>query len=212
MPQQNMTVFIVDDDQAVRESLEDLLDSVGINTRVFTSALDFLAAYSSDEPGCLVLDVRMPGMSGLELQQELNRQEIPLPVIILTGHGDVPMAVQAMKQGALDFIQKPFRDQDLLDQINHALHCSSGQCAKQHHIEEIKQRIQTLTRREHQIMQMIVAGKANKVIAIELDLSQRTVEVHRANVMHKLQVCSVADLVRVVTQVELGLDNTPHSL
>lgn len=201
---QNLTVFIVDDDEAVRESLEDLLDSVGIRVRVFASAIDFLAGYSADEPGCLILDVRMPGMSGLELQQELNRRKILLPVIILTGHGDVPMAVQAMKQGALDFIQKPFRDQDLLDQVNHALHNSNEQYDKQQQIEQIKQQLQTLTTREHQIMQMIIEGKANKVIAAELDLSQRTVEVHRANVMHKLQVCSVADLVRMVTEAGLS--------
>lgn len=200
MPHKNLTVFIVDDDEAVRESLEDLLDSVGLNVQTYASAADFLAGYSADELGCLILDVRMPGMSGLELQQELNRRNMSLPVIILTGHGDVPMAVQAMKQGALDFIQKPFRDQNLLDQVNKALDNSNGKYTLQQRVEQTNQQIQTLTSREQQVMQMTVEGMPNKVIAIDLGVSQRTIEVHRANMMRKLQADSLADLVRKVTE------------
>ena len=204
MANEEATVFIVDDDNAVRESLADLLDSVGIKVQTFANANDFLGSYTSDSIGCLVLDILMPGMSGLELQQELNRRESLLSVILITGHGDIPMAVQAMRLGALDFLQKPFRDQDLLDRINHAL----NSCNKQHDTQQqtlsVKEHIHNLTPREHQVMQMIVEGKANKVIAIDLELSQRTIEVHRKNVMQKLEARSLAELVRIVTQTGLA--------
>ncbi len=200
MTNQELTVFIVDDDQAVREALTDLMDSVGYNTASYANANDFLADYSTERLGCLVSDIRMPGMSGLELQQELNRREAILPIILITGHGDVPMAVQAMRDGALDFIQKPFRDQELLDLVNSALQSCDKQQNNQQQNQSVKKHIHNLTPREHQVMQMIVDGKANKVIAIDLGLSQRTIEVHRSNVMHKLEARSVADLVRIVTQ------------
>ncbi|PWQ93849.1 response regulator transcription factor [Leucothrix arctica] len=200
MTNQRLTVFIVDDDQAVRDSLTDLMDSVGLTTTSYATADDFLADYSKERMGCLVSDIRMPGMSGLELQQELNRREAMLPIILITGHGDVPMAVQAMRDGALDFIQKPFRDQALLDLVNQALQSCDKQQNLQQQTESVKSHIHDLTRRENQVMEMIVEGKANKVIAIDLGLSQRTIEVHRANVMHKLEARSVADLVRIVTQ------------
>ena len=200
MTNQELTVFIVDDDQAVREALTDLMDSVGHNTSSYANANDFLADYSTERLGCLVSDIRMPGMSGLELQQELNRREAILPIILITGHGDVPMAVQAMRDGALDFIQKPFRDQELLDLVNGALQSCNKQQNNQQQNQSVKKHIHNLTPREHQVMQMIVDGKANKVIAIDLGLSQRTIEVHRSNVMHKLEARSVADLVRIVTQ------------
>ena len=203
MTNHEATVFIVDDDQAVRESLADLMDSVDIKVETFATANDFLSSYSADSIGCLILDIRMPGMSGLELQQELNRREALIPVILITGHGDVPMAVQAMRQGALDFLQKPFRDQELLDRVNHALQSSNHHSDNQQQTQSVKNHIQELTPREHQVMEMIIEGKANKVIALDLGLSQRTIEVHRANVMHKLQARSLADLVRIVTQTGL---------
>ena len=195
-----LTVFVVDDDQAVRDSLADLMDSVGLKVQTYATAMDFLADYSAERLGCLVLDIRMPGMSGLELQKELNRRESMLPLILITGHGDVPMAVQAIQEGALDFIQKPFRDQELLDRVNQALNSCNKQQDIQQQTQSVKKHIHDLTPREHQVMQMIVEGKANKVIAIDLQLSQRTIEVHRKNVMQKLEAHSLAELVRIVTQ------------
>lgn len=204
MINQALTVFIVDDDKAVRDSLTDLMDSVGIKGQSYATASDFLSNYSAERLGCLVLDIRMPGMSGLELQQELNRREAMLPIILITGHGDVPMAVQAMRNGALDFIQKPFHNQALLDIINLALQGCDKQQNNQQQTRSVKEHIRKLTPRERQVMQMVVNGKANKVIAMDLELSQRTVEAHRANVMKKLEARSVADLVRVVTQIGMA--------
>ncbi len=194
------TVFIVDDDDEVRDSLEDLVDSVGLKAEIFASAQEFLAAYDPLRAGCLVLDIRMPGMSGLELQEKLGEQQAVLPIIFITGHGDVPMAVEAMRRGAVDFIQKPFRDQDLLDRINSALAQGVGRREDMQEQRAIEERIHSLTRRERQVMEMVVEGKANKVIAIDLGLSQRTVEVHRANVMEKMRAKTLADLVRMVSR------------
>jgi len=204
MSDNNPNVFIVDDDQAVRESLSDLMDSVGLNAETFASAQEFLTRYTPSLWGCLVLDIRMLGMSGLELQDELTRRGSLLPTIFITGHGDVPMAVQAMRRGAMDFIQKPFREQDLLDSINLAL--ENGAKIRESELERqtVRQQVESLTPREREVMDKIIAGKSNKVIATDLGLSQRTVEVHRANVMEKLQVRSLADLVRLVTHA--GLD------
>jgi two-component system response regulator FixJ len=203
MTDKNLTVFIVDDDRAVRDSLADLVDSVGLRAETFANAKEFLTHEPTERCGCLVLDIRMPGMSGLELQEELARRGTTLPVIFITGHGDIPMAVQAMRLGAQDFIQKPFREQELLDRINLALETSSRERDIQLERQVVKNQISDLTRRELEVMNMIVAGKANKVIALDLCLSQRTVEVHRANVMDKLHVRSLADLVRVVTRIGL---------
>ena len=194
------TVFIVDDDDEVRDSLEDLVDSVGLKAEIFASAQEFLAAYDPLRAGCLVLDIRMPGMSGLELQQKLGERQAVLPIIFITGHGDIPMAVEAMRRGAVDFIQKPFRDQDLLDRINSALAQGVGRREDMEEQRVIEERIHSLTRRERQVMEMVVEGKANKVIAIDLGLSQRTVEVHRANVMEKMRAKTLADLVRMVSR------------
>ena len=194
------TVFIVDDDDAVRDSLEDLVDSVGLKAEIFASAQEFLAAYDPLRAGCLVLDIRMPGMSGLELQERLGERQAVLPIIFITGHGDIPMAVEAMRRGAVDFIQKPFRDQDLLDRINSALAQGVGRREDMEEQRVIEERIHSLTRRERQVMEMVVEGKANKVIAIDLGLSQRTVEVHRANVMEKMRTKTLADLVRMVSR------------
>ncbi|MFO7303955.1 MAG: response regulator FixJ [Gammaproteobacteria bacterium] len=195
------TIFVVDDDAAVRDALKLLLRSVGQAVETFASAQEFLDAYSEDRPGCLVLDIRMPGMSGLELQQKLNEKHSILPIIFITGHGDVPMAVEAMQAGAVDFIQKPFRDQDLIDRINQALEKDSMNRAALSERNDIRRRLETLTPREREVLDLVVRGKANKVIAGDLKLSQRTVEIHRARVMEKMQASSLAHLVRMVLEV-----------
>lgn len=195
------TVFVVDDDAAVRDALKLLLRSVGHAVETYGSAQEFLEAYGEDRPGCLVLDIRMPGMSGLELQQKLNEKHSILPIIFITGHGDVPMAVEAMQAGAVDFIQKPFRDQDLIDRINQALEKDSANRAALGERNDIRRRLETLTPREREVLDLVVHGKANKVIAGDLKLSQRTVEIHRARVMEKMQASSLAHLVRMVLEV-----------
>lgn len=195
------TVFVVDDDAAVRDALKLLLRSVGHAVETYGSAQEFLDAYGEDRPGCLVLDIRMPGMSGLELQQKLNEKHSILPIIFITGHGDVPMAVEAMQAGAVDFIQKPFRDQDLIDRINQALEKDSANRAALGERNDIRRRLETLTPREREVLDLVVHGKANKVIAGDLKLSQRTVEIHRARVMEKMQASSLAHLVRMVLEV-----------
>jgi two-component system response regulator FixJ len=195
-------IFVVDDDAAVRDALKLLLRSVGQSVETYASAQEFLDAYSEDRPGCLVLDIRMPGMSGLELQQKLNERHSILPIIFITGHGDVPMAVEAMQAGAVDFIQKPFRDQDLIDRINQALEKDANNRAALGERNDIRKRLETLTPREREVLDLVVHGKANKVIAGDLKLSQRTVEIHRARVMEKMQASSLAHLVRMVLEVQ----------
>jgi two-component system response regulator FixJ len=190
-------IYVVDDDDGMRRALDTLLGTVGFKTAVFSRPSDFLANFKPDLPGCLVLDIRMPGMSGLELQQHLNRMGSMLPVIFITGHGDVPMAVQAMKEGAFEFIQKPFRDQDLLDRINHALKQDAENRTLVARRAEVLHRLESLTPRERQVMELVVDGAANKVIAIDLELSERTVEIHRAKVMEKMGARSVAHLVKL---------------
>jgi FixJ family two-component response regulator len=191
-------VFIVDDDDAVRESLEFLMKSINQPAESYASAKDFLAAYHPDKPGCLLLDIRMPGMSGIELQEELKRREAHIPIIFITGHGDVPMAVKAIQAGAADFIQKPFRDQELIDRIREVLVDDAQERAERLERSEILHRMSTLTEREREVMEQVVVGKANKVVAIDLSVSQRTVEIHRANVMEKMKAKSLAQLVRLV--------------
>jgi len=190
-------VYVVDDDDGMRRALDTLLSTVGYKTAVFSRPSEFLANFKADSPGCLVLDIRMPDMSGLEVQQHLNRMGSMLPVIFITGHGDVPMAVQAMKEGAFEFIQKPFRDQDLLDRINHALKQDAENRNTVARRAEVLHRLESLTPRERQVMDLVVDGAANKVIAIDLDLSERTVEIHRAKVMEKMGARSVAHLVKL---------------
>ena len=197
MTESDPTVFIVDDDDEVRDSLEDLIDSVGYQTEKFASAAEFLAAFDPAKPGCLVLDIRMPGMSGLELQERLNEHGSALPIIFITGHGDVPMAVEAMRRGAADFIQKPFRDQDLLDRIREALKTDKERREQQEQHHKVADRVGKLTNREREVFDLVVTGKPNKVIAYELGVSQRTVEIHRARVMEKMQARSLADLVKM---------------
>ena len=201
------TIYVVDDDDGMRRALDALLSTVGYTTVVFSRPSEFLATFSPDSPGCLVLDIRMPDMSGLEVQQQLNRRGSMLPVIFITGHGDVPMAVQAMKEGAFEFIQKPFRDQDLLDRINHALKLDGENRSTVARHADIQHRLETLTPRERQVMDLVVDGAANKVIAIDLALSERTVEIHRAKVMEKMGARSVAHLVKL----HLTLLGTPSA-
>jgi FixJ family two-component response regulator len=194
-------VYVVDDDSGVRSSILILLKSVGINTTTFASAREFLAAYDHSQPGCLILDIRMPGMSGMDLQLELNRLGAVLPIMFITGHGDVPMAVEAMQQGAFDFLQKPFRDQDLIQRIQRALERDESHRAALRQTDAIKMRLASLTPREREVLDLLADGKQNKVMAAELGLSQRTVEIHRANVMDKMQARSVAQLVRMLLDV-----------
>ena len=195
---QEATVFVVDDDDAVRESLVFLMKSIGLKAESFSSAQAFLDSYNAARAGCLVLDIRMPGMSGLELQDKLIQMGSILPIIFITGHGDVPMAVKAIKAGAADFVQKPFRDQELIDRIREVLEEDSHARAEKLQRTEILRRMETLTEREREVMGQVVDGKANKVVAIDLNVSQRTVEIHRANVMEKMKARSLAQLVRLV--------------
>ena len=202
MAKYKQTVFIVDDDEPVRDALRLLMKSVGHEAETFASGDEFLASCSQETSGCLILDIRMPGMSGLELQEQLHKQGVNIPIIFITGHGDVPMAVQAMKHGAIDFLQKPFREQDLVDRVNEALKKDVNTNKLALHLTEIEQRVSNLTPRERQIMNMIVQGKASKVIAINLGLSQRTVETHRTRIMRKMQSRSLAELVRMVVRMQ----------
>ena len=196
------TVFIVDDDQEVRQALALLMESVGLQVETFESGNDFLRQFDPDRPGCMILDVRMPGMSGLELQARLAAEAIHPPVIIITGHGDVPMAVRAVQAGAVDFIEKPFNDQALLDSVHRALDLDARKRGRASRLAEIRARLQTLTPREQEVMKLVVAGKRNKVIALELSVSQSTVEAHRARVMEKMEARSLSDLMRMVLAVE----------
>jgi two-component system, LuxR family, response regulator FixJ len=190
-------VYIVDDDEGMRRALTVLITTVGYNAVAYARPADFLAKFDAEQQACLVLDVRMPEMSGLEVQQHLNRAGSMLPVILITGHGDIPMAVQAMKDGAFDFLQKPFRDQELLDRINAALKQDAENREAIGRQADLKRRSETLTAREREVMLLVVDGRANKVIAIDLGLSERTVEIHRANVMEKMGARSVAHLVKM---------------
>ncbi len=195
-------VLIIDDDESVREALLFLMKSVNLNAKAYDSASQFMAGYEADVPGCLISDIRMPGMSGLELQQVLKKRNSQMPIIFITGHGDIAMAVEAIKQGAVDFLTKPFRDQDLLDSINAAMERDQQQRRKLDELEIVTKRLGTITARERQVLDRVVAGKANKVIAFELNLSHRTIEVHRSHVMEKMQVRSLAELVKSMQQLD----------
>jgi two-component system, LuxR family, response regulator FixJ len=200
--QRSPIVFIVDDDEAIRNSLRLLVKSIGLNATILGSAQEFLASYDPLQPGCLILDVRMPGMSGLELQQQLNLRGAVIPVIFISGHGDIPMAVEAMQQGAFDFLQKPFRDQDLIDRVQRAMERDRKNRAELSERSRIRERRDSLTPREREVLALVTSGKANKVMAADLGLSQRTVEIHRARVMEKMGASSLAQLVRMVMDLE----------
>lgn len=192
------TVFVVDDDEAVRESLALLVRSVGLEAETFASAQAFLDAYRPERRGCLITDIRMPGMSGLELQETLSRDDIRIPVIVLTGYGNVPAAVKALKGGAVDFVEKPFNPEALLDLIRQAIDRDAEIRELAAHEAEVAKRMALLTPREHEVMSLVVAGNANKVIALELAISERTVELHRGRIMKKMRARSLAELMRMV--------------
>ena len=196
------TVFVVDDDPAVRSSLEWLIGSIGLKVDTFETAEDFLSGLDPERPGCLVLDLRMPGIGGLELQQELARRGIPLPIIIISGHADVSTAVQAIKAGAVELLEKPFSDQALLDHINRAIELDRRWREIRARRDEISRHFELLTPREREVLAEILAGHANKVIAYDLGISERTVEVHRARVMRKMTCGSLAELVRMCIALE----------
>ena len=196
------TVFIVDDDDAVREALAALLDSIDLQTETFDSAAAFLDVYTPERSGCLLLDVRMRGLGGMELQQVLNQLHYDIPIIFLTGHGDVSLAVQAMRSGAFDFVEKPFRDQYLLERVNQALQLDLDRRRGRVERAVIQDQLARLTPREREVMERIVQGQPNKVVAIELGLSERTVEIHRAKVMAKAGARSLAELIGMLARCE----------
>jgi FixJ family two-component response regulator len=201
MSEKRAAVFVVDDDASMRRSLDTLLRSVGLDVRLFSSAQEFMQAERPDAPGCLVLDVRLPGMSGLAFQQELAKARIALPVIFITGHGDVPMTVRAMKAGAAEFLTKPFDDQVLLDAIHAAIERDHARRRDAASLAELQGRYRVLTEREREVMKLVVTGRVNKQIAAELGLSLVTVKVHRGQVMRKMRAKSVAELVRMADRL-----------
>lgn len=201
-PDIEQRVYIIDDDDAVRDAMSMLLETDSIAHSCFSSADEFFAHYNGKQRGCLVLDIRMPGMTGLELQSRLRQMDSTMPIIFMTGHGDVPMAVEAMRQGAIDFMRKPVIEQDLLVRIQQAFEHESGIRSEIQNREQSKARIQSLTQRELQIFEQVTEGQANKVIALDLGISERTVEVHRAQVMKKLGCKTLAQLVRIRIDLE----------
>ena len=195
-------VFIVDDDQEVRDAMQLLMESVGLPVSTFDSAQAYLQQFEPEQAGCLVLDVRMPGMSGLDLQSRLASEQLHPPIIVITGHGDVPMAVRAVQAGALDFIEKPFNDQVLLDSVHRAIEQDAEQRGQASILADIKARWERLTPREREVLELVIDGKRNKVIAFELDVSQSTVEAHRAKVMEKMEAGTLSDLMRMMLSLE----------
>ncbi len=204
MSTEQSLIIVVDDDPSMRVSIESLLRSVGHAVQSFATTQEFMQSTQLDAPGCLVLDIRLPGRSGLEFQQELARQHVELPIVFITGHGDVPMSVAAMKAGAIEFLTKPFRDQDLLDAVHRGLELDSQRRSEAAILDELSGRLETLTPREREVMAVVVAGRLNKQIAAELDLSEATVKVHRAQVMRKMEAKSLPELVRFADSLGFG--------
>ena len=196
------TVFIVDDDRGLRQAIHDLVESVGLRAESFASGEDFLRAKRMNRPSCLVLDVRLPRMSGLDFQQRLTETGIQIPIIFITAHGDIPMSVRALKSGALEFLTKPFREQDLLDAIHQALERDRVAQEQQSEIRDLQERVRTLTAREQEVMNLVVSGMLNKQIASQIGASEATVKIHRGNVMRKMKAGSVVDLVRMADKLK----------
>lgn len=202
-------VYVVDDDDGVRESLRWLLDSVGHKVKVFRNAREFLDGYDSEQPGCLLLDIRMPLMGGFELQEKLRAENLPLPILFLTGHGSIPMSVRAMRAGAFDFIEKPFSDQALLERVQEAVNHAAELYRQQRHLQFFNQHLSKLSPREHEVLDLLMDGMSSRQIGEELGISKKTVEVHRSHIREKLGIGSVAELVRMVLKNNgaQGLDN-----
>jgi len=201
-------VFVIDDDAGVREALTSLIRSIDLQVQTFGSGAEFLRGKRPDRPGCLVLDVRLPGLSGLDFQAELVRSCVHIPIIFITGHGDIPMSVKAMKAGAVEFLTKPFRDQDMLDAIQAAIEKDRGRRAQEKKLAELRALFDSLTSREREVIRFVTAGLMNKQIAAEMGVSEITVKVHRGNVMRKMGARSLADLVRMVETLGIGRGKT----
>jgi FixJ family two-component response regulator len=204
-------VFVVDDDSSMREALTDLITSVGLTAEAFKSAREFLGHRRPDAPACLVLDVRLPGLSGLDLQRELAHTEAPIPIIFITGHGDIPMSVRAIKEGAVEFLAKPFRDQDLLDAIQHALEIDRAARQERTMVAGVRRRYELLTTREREVMRLVVSGLLNKQIAGELGSSEVTVKMHRGQVMRKMKAQSLVQLVRMSEKIGITSEAAPRT-
>jgi FixJ family two-component response regulator len=198
------TVFIVDDDRSMRQAIQDLVESVGLRAEAYATGQEFLRRQLTSHPSCLLLDVRLPQMSGLDLQRQLAEIGLQIPIIFITAHGDIPMSVRALKSGAVEFLTKPFRDQDLLDAIQQALQRDSAARAQQTEIHALEQRFQSLTLREREVMTLVVSGMLNKQIASELGASEATVKIHRGHVMEKMQAGSIVELVRMADKLKLS--------
>jgi FixJ family two-component response regulator len=211
MNEEKATVVIIDDDPDIRESLGSLLRSVGLNVEALGSVPEFLRSKRPDGPTCLVLDVRLPGRSGLDFQRELSAANISIPIIFITGHGDIPMSVQAMKGGALEFLTKPFRDQDLLDAIQLGLARDSARREKERALAVLRERFETLTSREREVMVRVVKGRLNKQIAADIGISEITVKVHRGQVMRKMKAASLPDLARMADKLNLTPETSQAS-
>lgn len=200
----SQVVFVIDDDASMRDAVSRLLNAVGLTVQTFASAREFLAGRLPDVPGCAVLDVRLPGLSGLDLQREMVERGIHIPVIFITGHGDIPMSVQAMKAGAVEFLTKPFRDQDLLDAVRSGIQLDRQGRKERAELAELRDGLRQLTPREREVMSLVVAGLLNKQIALRLGTSEKTIKIHRSHVMQKMRADSLADLVRM--SQKLGID------
>lgn len=194
-------MFVVDDDASVRDALEDLLRSVGLVVTSFGSAQEFLASKRPDAPGCIVLDVRLPGASGLEFQRELKKLSIQLPIIFISGHGDIPMSVRAIKSGAIEFLTKPLREQELLDAVQAGIERDRARRREANLVDELRERLNSLTPREQEVLPLVISGRPNKQIAAQLELSEMTVKVHRSQIMRKMRAKSLVDLVRMADQL-----------